>query len=111
MSLYLFRSFFFFFCSIKSRSLEPLRLGDWDETEAARLPLRSGSSSSVGSLSMEAWLQRLVGSDESDPRLINAGRPPGGVRFEVLALSTSLLLKSTVDNLAENHPLETIHFL
>lgn len=100
LSLYLFRSFFFFFPSIKSNRLEPLLLGEADEF--AKLPLRpslSASSSSVASLSTETearWLQRLVGSDVSEPRRIIAGTTFMPLllpfKFEVLELSTSSLL-------------------
>jgi len=88
LSLYLFLSFFFL--SRKSNSLEPL-LGDDSFT---RLPLRSASSSSVASLSMETearWLQRLVGSEVSEPCRINAGTLLP-LKFEVLTLNTSSLL-------------------
>lgn len=92
LSLYLFLSFFFL--SRKSNSLEPL-LGDDSFT---RLPLRSASSSSVASLSMETearWLQRLVGSEDSEPCRINAGTLLP-LKFEVLTLSTSSLLLKEV---------------
>lgn len=92
LSLYLFLSFFFL--SRKSNSLEPL-LGDDSFT---RLPLRSASSSSVASLSMETearWLQRLVGSEVSEPCRINAGTLLP-LKFEVLTLSTSSLLLKEV---------------
>ena len=82
--------------SRKSNSLEPL-LGDDSFT---RLPLRSASSSSVASLSMETearWLQRLVGSEDSEPCRINAGTLLP-LKFEVLTLSTSSLLKIVVEN-------------
>lgn len=99
LSLYLFRSFFFFF-SRKSNSLEPLRLGNADEL--ATLPLRSpiGSSSSVA-LSTDWLHSMLVGSDESEPRRINAGTLRLPVKFEVLELSTSSLLLKEVVLIAE----------
>lgn len=99
LSLYLFRSFFFFL-SRKSNSLEPLRLGDADELAA--LPLRSPATSSSSVTLSTDWLHSmLVGSDESEPRRINAGTLRLPDKFEVLELSTSSLLLKEVVLIAE----------